>query len=203
MSSANDVRRATTADLDGMAGALARAVADDPLMSFIVPDAARRRRVLQPLFTMELGKTALRVREVYTTEQQAGAAIWAAPGTWRLSPLAMVPLLPATTRLLGLGGLRRFFSVFSTLEKHHPAEPHWYLEGLGTDPAHQRRGVGSALMRPVLDRCDADGVPAYLETQRSENVPYYRHHGFEVRGEVDVPKGGPHLWLMWREPRSA
>ena len=191
------------ADLDGMAAALGRAFADDPLMSFIIPDPARRHRVLQPLFAMELGKTALRVREVFTTSEQAGAAVWAAPETWRLSPMAMVPLLPATTRLLGLGGLRRFFAVFSTLEKHHPSEPHWYLEGLGTDPSHQRRGVGAALMRPVLDRCDAHGVPAYLETQQAANVPYYRHHGFEVRDEVDVPKGGPHLWLMWREPRPA
>jgi ribosomal protein S18 acetylase RimI-like enzyme len=198
-----EARRATMADLDGMASALGRAFADDPLMSYVIPDAGRRHRVLAPMFALELGKMGLRVREVYTTPEQAGAAIWAAPDTWKTSPLSMLPMLPGMVRLMGVGGMRRLMNVFGTLEKRHPKESHWYLEGLGTDPDHQRRGVGAALMRPVLERCDADGVPAYLETQRAENVPYYRHHGFEVKGEVDVPKGGPHLWLMWREPRSA
>ncbi len=57
-------------------------------------------------------------------------------------------------------------------------------------------------MKPVLDRCDAEALPAYLETQKPQNVPYYRHHGFEVQKEIDLPKSGPHIWLMWREPRA-
>mgnify|MGYP000553009847 CR=1 FL=1 len=61
---------------------------------------------------------------------------------------------------------------------------------LGTDPAHQGRGVGSALMEPVLRECDEAGLHAYLESSKASNVPFYRRHGFEVTGSLDLP-GGP------------
>ena len=68
---------------------------------------------------------------------------------------------------------------------------------LGTDPAHPGEGVGSALVRHVLhDRANAS-EPAYPETETEANVPLHERRGFGVVGEIDVPGGGPHLWLMW------
>jgi GNAT superfamily N-acetyltransferase len=84
----------------------------------------------------------------------------------------------------------------------HPEEPHWYLQGLGTDPPRQGEGLASAALEPVLARCDADGVPAYLESTRERNVAFYERHGWTVTGTIDVPEGGPRLWAMWREPQS-
>ena len=49
----------------------------------------------------------------------------------------------------------------------HPEEPHWYLPFVGTRPDRQSRGLGSAVMRPVLDACDVAGLPAYLEATSS------------------------------------
>ena len=71
----------------------------------------------------------------------------------------------------------------------------------GTDPDHQGQGLASAVMQPVLTRCDAEGVPAYLESTKERNVGFYEGHGFVVRSEEQIPLGGPQLWLMWREPR--
>jgi GNAT superfamily N-acetyltransferase len=101
----------------------------------------------------------------------------------------VAPHLVATVRLLDL------------IESMHPHEPHWYLATLGTDPEMQGKGVGSALMRPALDHCDTEGWPAYLESSKERNVPFYRRHGFEVVREVPLPGGGPKIWTMWREPR--
>jgi hypothetical protein len=56
-------------------------------------------------------------------------------------------------------------------------------------------------MRSRLDRCDAEGLPAYLESTNPENLPYYRRFGFEVTGEISLPEDEPKLWPMWREPR--
>jgi GNAT superfamily N-acetyltransferase len=82
--------------------------------------------------------------------------------------------------------------------KHHEvAEPHWYLSLLGTDPSFQRRGVGSALLAPVLARAHEQGIPAYLETQKEMNVPYYRRHGFELVEQIQA-RGCPPMWTMSR-----
>ncbi len=195
------VRRATAEDVPAMAAAMARAFYDDPLMAWILPDGRNRLPRLTGLFATGYAKVDLVHHEVYTADGAMGAATWAPPGTWKLSTRQTLPALPGTLRWLR-GGSLRFASALGTLARHHPAEPHWYLAGLGTDPPFQRQGVGAALLAPVLERCDTEGVPAYLETQKERNVPYYGHHGFEVCGEVDVPGDGPHLWLMWRAPQS-
>jgi ribosomal protein S18 acetylase RimI-like enzyme len=84
-----------------------------------------------------------------------------------------------------------------------PREAHWYLATLGTDPDRQGQGVGSALLRKVLERADLEGLPAYLESSKERNLAFYGRHGFEVTGEIHTPGGGPTLWLMWRECRPA
>jgi ribosomal protein S18 acetylase RimI-like enzyme len=92
-----------------------------------------------------------------------------------------------------LGGLER-------MEKWHPDDrSHWYLFILGTEPAAQGRGLGSALLSQMLARVDADGMPAYLESSNERNLALYGRHGFEITGEVAIP-GGPRIWPMWREP---
>ena len=93
--------------------------------------------------------------------------------------------------------------LLSTVEGLHPHEPHWYLASLGTAVDQQGKGVGSALMRPVLADCDREGLPCYLESSKERNVPFYRRHGFEVVQEVPLGEHGPSIWTMWREPQPA
>ncbi|WP_143860746.1 GNAT family N-acetyltransferase, partial [Nocardia cerradoensis] len=70
----------------------------------------------------------------------------------------------------------------------HPREPHWYLAVLGTLPGVRGQGYGQALMRSRLDRCDAEGIPAYLESSKPQNVPYYERFGFDVTGTLAAPQ---------------
>ena len=72
---------------------------------------------------------------------------------------------------------------------------------VGVDPDWQGRGLGAALMRPILDRCDADGVAAYLEASSPRNRVLYERHGFVVTKELSVADS-PSLYGMWRAPRA-
>lgn len=196
------VREATRDDLDELAAVTGRAFEDDPLMRWLIPDDRTRLARITAMERAVAHKVALPIgRHILTTTQLAGMAVWAPPGTWKVPSSKFVAVAPQMIVNLR-GGLLRMLRGFSVLERKHPHEPHWYLEGLGTDPPWQRKGVGSALMAPVLARCDEEGIGAYLETQKEANVPYYRRHGFEVTGEVDLPGGGPHMWLMWRDPQQ-
>ena len=109
---------------------------------------------------------------------------------------------PALLRVLGRRTMLALRGL-GQIEARHPREPHWYLAVLGTDPARQGEGIGSALLRPVLDDCDRLELPAYLETATERNVDFYARHGFKVVQEMRLPLGGPALWRMWREPFGA
>ena len=95
--------------------------------------------------------------------------------------------------------------VSYTEKVHKRAVPglHWYLWGLGVEPSEQGKGIGGALMEPVLRQAGAEGLPCYLETQNERNLPFYERHGFEVVSDGEVPKHGLRVWAMVRDPHSA
>jgi ribosomal protein S18 acetylase RimI-like enzyme len=87
----------------------------------------------------------------------------------------------------------------SAISRRHPDGPHWYLSGIGTEPALQRTGVGGLLLTSRLGQCDAAGLPAYLETGTTRNVALYERHGFKVISEHKARTDAPNMWSMWRE----
>ena len=90
--------------------------------------------------------------------------------------------------------------VFEKMDAYHPKEPCWYLPLIGVDPACQGRGYGSALLRHALDRCDRDGIIAYLESSNPRNISLYLRHGFVALGEIQVGNS-PTLVPMLRQPK--
>ena len=133
------------------------------------------------------------------TDDLTGAALWSPPGKLRpgLAALAaLTPMIPLIWRRLPLT-----LRMLQMVESRHPKEPHFYLGVLGTEPAMQGQGIGSSVLAPVLEKCDQGGIPAYLESSKDRNVPFYARHGFQVTGTLDLPKNGPRMWTMWRTPR--
>jgi ribosomal protein S18 acetylase RimI-like enzyme len=195
------VRRAVATDVDAMVAQLAKTFWDDPVTSFIFNRDSRRDAGLRAYFRTQMRADYLAFGGCYTTDGYAGSAIWEPAGTPLLRRLTgiltMLPVLPfVATRLVTT------LRILNTVEQMHPHEPHWYLATLGTAVERQGRGVGSALMRPVLEHCDAEGLPCYLESSKERNVPFYKRHGFSVVREVALPNGGPPIWTMWREPKA-
>ncbi len=198
-----DVRPAQKADLRQMSRALARAFYDDPVMLWLYPDEAMRRRRLPRLFDALARHHHLAAGgcEVAVNDSAImAAAVWDPPGLWRYTPAEQLRAVPGLLRALG-AGFGRSFAINAKMERLHPEEPHWYLGFIGSDPAVRGGGFGHALMRSRLDRVDAEHAPAYLESSKADNLPYYLRFGFDVTGEIQLPNGGPTLWPMWRAPR--
>lgn len=185
-----------------MARTLAQAFYDDPHMCWIVRDDSKRMLRLERGFETYLTRIWLKHDECYAHDRLIGAAVWMPPGTWHMSPLAQLRLLPAVARALRLD-LPRLLRVTTMMEKKHPREhSHWYLPMIGVAPGWQGRGFGAALLRPILDRCDAERRPAYLEASTPRNRALYERHGFEVVEECRCAPDAPPLWRMWRKPRA-
>jgi ribosomal protein S18 acetylase RimI-like enzyme len=192
--------------LDEAAEVLARAFQHDPLSCYVFPKEARRGRVLRWMFHCHL-RYGLRYGQVYTCARGDGVAIWLPPGqtTQTLWRLLRTGALPAPLRF-GWSAFRRsmtFLRVLTRWHEHYAPAAHWYLFYVGVTPAQQGRGLGSALLQPVLARADAEALPCYVETGVARNRGFYAQHGFQVVAEAVLPRGGPRLWAMVRAPRGA
>jgi GNAT superfamily N-acetyltransferase len=182
---------------------LARAFYDDPVMIWLLPDEKARTEQLCRLFTTmtrhhHLGRGGVEV--AYHGPGVGAAALWDPPNQWQETRRAQLAMTPTFIRVFGLRSMRGR-AVQELMKDVHPEEPHWYLAVIGSDPTVRGRGFGQVLMRSRLDRCDAEYCPAYLESTKVENVPYYERFGFTVTSEIVLPDGGPTMWAMWRAPR--
>lgn len=90
----------------------------------------------------------------------------------------------------------RWFARWCRLD---PDDPHVHLGPIAVAPKLQRTGIGTALMEFYIEHLDSEGTAGYLETDREENVEFYRKFGFTVRHAEDLI--GTPTWYMWRPAR--
>ena len=177
------IRRAERSDDLRLALTLAAAFDDDPVARFCVRTDARRHWAMQAGF-----KRALDLYRPYgltfVANDGAGVALWARHDQWQLTFWQECSLIPLYVRVCGINRFMRLIRGFDVMESHHLAERHYYLYLLGVHPDHQSQGLGSALLRTVLERCDREQMPAYLEASNPRNISLYGRHGFRVIREL-------------------
>jgi ribosomal protein S18 acetylase RimI-like enzyme len=191
-------------EVPSMAVLLARAFHDDPMMAWVVPDPAARPRALAAFFAANLSD-ALRHGRVDTSPAGDAAAIWLAPGAFRMSVWRMLrsghALLPFRMGAAPWRRLQRLNAYALMQHARTVAGPHWYLYGVGVEPGSRGRGVGTALLRPALERADHARLPCYLETSNPRTLPLYERLGFRVAIPGRVPPDGPPYWALLRPGR--
>ncbi len=201
--STTDAERLDPRHIDAAAATLAAAFADDPV--FVWLNRGRpiaTRPAIAAFATVINGELRKESPELFVTDGHASVAIWHGIDEWRGSVAESIRALPAFARVFGRG-LPRALRTVSIMEKVHPREPHFHLAYVGTHPEQQGRGFGTAALQPMLERCDLEGVPAYLENSKPRNEAFYVRHGFVSRGPIPLPDGAPPVMAMWREPRSS
>lgn len=188
---------AASPDQAQVVNTLSLAFQNDPALSWIIPDAEKRRAKLPMLFDL-LFKSDLPEGMILRPEGHEAAAMWRAPGTAETSLGELLASFLPMLRVFGTS-IGRGLTVSNALDAHRPKGfDYWYLHFVGVRPEHQGKGWGGAIIRDGLARVASDNRPAYLETATPENVPLYQRLGFEIIEEWDVPGNGPHFWSMLR-----
>lgn len=195
------VRQAQYFDAPMLTLTLAAAFENDPVANFCIRADAGRKRVMRAGF-----KRALDLYQPYgltfIANNGAGTAVWTRHDQWQLTFWQECSLIPLYIRVCGINRFMRLSRGFDAMKSHHPVERHYYLYLLGVHPDYQSQGLGSALLCAMLERCDREQMPAYLEASSPRNIPFYQRHGFRVIRKFQFGPGGPPLAAMWREPQQ-
>ncbi len=187
------------------AGVVSAAFFNYPMFTGYFPDPKKRAHIM-PWYLGNVLRCAMRYGEVYTTPEVSGVIFILPPSHSILSQSEYARhgfLL--TPVVLGLKAYKRSQEcekfVEDTRERIMLGRPHYYLWGLTVDPKFHRSGIGTALLKPLIERADEEKMPVYLETHKEANVPYYQRSGFALVHTDTIPKYGLPFWCMVREPQ--
>ncbi|HEX2559796.1 N-acetyltransferase [Phenylobacterium sp.] len=191
-----EVRIAEKSEQEAVLSTLLLAFSVDPCMRYALTSPETFIGAFRRL-AMALGGAAFEHGSAYVGADGGAAALWLPAGVESDGEgigalIEQLDIPPEKQEVLG--------QVGEAMGENHPHEPHWYLAMIGTDPSRQGRGLGSALLKEGLRRCDAEGLPAYLESSNPANIPLYERHGFEVVGMIQ-PGDFPPLVPMLRPAR--
>ncbi len=178
-------------------GIIAESFADDPVNLWVFG----AEKAMRPFFTQVARKLYLASGYGHRAGDDA-CTLWLPPGVAKHIPLyRSLDIAASLIRNSGFAAVSRGMKLDAALDAHRPTQPHHYLFAIGARPSGQGKGLGTALMLAGLERVDESRMPAYLESSKESNVPFYQRFGFEVTRELTPTGDCPPLWLMWREPR--
>jgi GNAT superfamily N-acetyltransferase len=190
-----EIRSATADEMPKAISSIVAAFITDPVARFACPSVHDHLHAM-PRVGREFGGKSFEHGSAFVSADFCGVALWLPPGVHPNGDG-----LEAVFRDIALSEhLDDLLATFEKMDQWHPEEPHWYLSLVGVEPNAQGTGVGGALMRHALARCDREGAMAYLESSNPRNVSLYERHGFEVMGEIQVGAAPP-VTPMLRQPR--
>lgn len=192
------IRQAETEDREQVVRLLGEAFHHDPVSGWVFPDEAHRRAVHGKFLGVFVDVTLAEGR-IDLLEDGTAVALWlpvpaGAPTEEDTTPALMRATADPDNERAELVG-----RLTGAIHPHDRA--HEYLLMIGVSPDRQGEGIGAALIADVLERCDREGVPAYLEASSARSRRLYERLGFTFMGATVELPDGPSMWPMWREPQ--
>ena len=113
---------------------------------------------------------------------------------------AFVVIVYGIVQRYGVDGL--MVATIMAARAHDLDDPHWTLQYIGVRGTRRGTGLGQAAVGAMLERCDAERLPAALVSTNPRTVGFYERLGFRVVGEVATPDGAATLRPMHRPAAS-
>jgi GNAT superfamily N-acetyltransferase len=184
--------RLNNVQIGSAAEVLSKSFQGDPLMVYFSPDLAKRDKQLLKMFKF-LVKYGVKYGEVYATSNKfEGVSIWLPSekvemSFWQMIRSGALSVMMAfgfetMTRILN------YMKYSSDLHKKYAPFKHWYLQFIGVSPEFRGKGFASALLKPMLERIDSEGLQCFLETQNLQNISFYEHFGFKMVEQSTIPE---------------
>lgn len=190
----SDVRRAGVA--------MADAFSEDPLWGKVFEGDSDLDKKYQACFEVPV-RHCLKYGEVYATSEALEGIVAFVPGDssgmsfWRM---LRAGALGSGLRMGAAAGKKMVELKVLTSDRNRITRDrsYIYLLLLGVRSAEQGKGYGGKLLRALIERADAEGLPIYLETETEDNVRLYEHFGFDVVQQITLDGLGVPMWEMMR-----
>jgi hypothetical protein len=163
-------------------------------VNYVVKQDSKRKQRIRKLMDYVF-EMCWHYGEIYLSPDKDGVVLILLPDKkksfWKTTKLD----LSLALHVVGPGRVVKVLRREGRIKKYHPAKM-IYLWFIGIEPGQQGKGIGSRLLKGILELSTHKNLPVYLETSTQENVPFYQKAGFQVYQELNF---GSALYLFRRE----
>lgn len=187
------MKKVKSEEMGRVVDVLTKSFDQEPLMNWMIKQDEQRPERLSRILTVA-ANVAAPYKESYLSDCGSGATIWFPPGK-KPSPWGLVQMLALLVRDSGIRRLPQTLKVLGDVEKMHREKDFYLLWYIGVVPNMQRRGIGSGLIAPMLQKAKEEKVKVYVETADPANLPFYQRNVFSIYDQYEIPDG-PKIWFL-------
>lgn len=163
-------------------------------VNYIITQDQHRKVRIRALMNYSF-EICYRFGAVYLSSDRAACALVLYPDQKKFSLATTCLDLKLVFNAIGLTRAAKAMSRESAIKSNYPQEPIYYLWFLGVLGANQHAGIGTQLLKEVIQDSQMQKRPVYLETSTLNNILWYQKKGFEVYNELDF---GYKLYMLKR-----
>lgn len=187
--------RAEYKDRDQVVRILSGSFNDNKSVNYIIKQDSKRIQCIRAL--MEYSFDICRMfGDVFLSEDKKGCALILIPDKKKTTLKSILLDAKLTFSSVGLSNIKKAMNREAKIKQIHPNGFLYYLWFIGVDPSNQNNGIGSRLLKDVINEGQKQNRIICLETSTLKNIPWYEKFGFSIYQEFDF---GYKLFCMKRE----
>ena len=177
--------KANKKDKDLIMRILTNAFQDNKSVNYIVKQDRHRIKRISRLMAYSFEYCRL-FGEVYLSENRQACALLMYPHRKSTTLRSMILDMQLAVSCVGVTNIGKVLKREAVVKQLHTGIEMCYLWFIGVSPDAQHQGLGSTLLKEIIEQCDTAGMPVYLETSVQQNVPWYEKFGFGIYKELDL-----------------
>lgn len=195
----------TPKDYEALAKTTANAYIDYPLFTHVCKNHVYKEDVVEALYYGMLKILTSSELAVSDSPECRSLAIWQAPGISGTPTLPFI-LSGSIFRLIKTAGINTVLKLIKyddfaeSLRKSITHLEDWHLSNLTVHKDCQQQGLGTALLKPMIEFCQENNRKICLETNRLENTVYYQKFGFKIVKNSTIPNSDIVHFSMVKDP---
>ena len=187
--------KATYQDKYKVVDILAASFDDNQSVNYIVKQDKKRTQRIRKLMAYSFDICYL-YGEVFLADDKSACALILLPDKKKSNVKSILLDIKLIVSCIGISNIKKAMKRERKIKKSYPKELMYYLWFIGVEPDKQNMGIGSALIKKVIEEAHSKQRPVYLETSTLKNIPWYEKFGFKIYNELNL---GYPLFFMKKE----
>ena len=164
---------------------LAESFDDNKSVNYVVRQGNHRKERIKELMDYSFN-VCNAFGKVWISDDEQACALVLQPDRKKTTLSALLWDAKLAISVIGLNRIGAVLGRETKIKSFHPKEPFSYLWFIGVKPELQNKGIGSRLLKEIIEESDINKRPIYLETSTERNLPWYQNHGFKIFNSLDI-----------------